>query len=273
VETGSSTASRFADRYGPWALVAGASEGLGREYALQLAARGLSLVMVARDAARLENAASEVRAKGVEVRTAALDLGSEAMLRELGPSLEGIEIGLLVYNAGLSTQQNFFDADLDDHLQKLYVNCRGPVVLAHHLGRAMSARRRGGIILMSSVAGFVGNGLNALYAATKAFDTVLGEGLARDLERRGVDVLAMVAGATRTPHFERSQTGSRRGVPLMEPAEVVDEALRSLGRTSLRVAGRNKLAAILLTRLLSRSRASRLLTRASHAVAGVARRD
>jgi short-subunit dehydrogenase len=262
----------FAKRYGPWALVAGASEGLGRQYAIQLAERGLSIIMVARQEARLLDAASEVRAKGVEVRTAAIDLGSEHLIRDIGEVLEGLAIGLLVYNAGLSTQSDFFEAEVGDHLEKLYVNCRGPVLLAHHLGRLMSERGRGGIILMSSVAGFVGSGLNALYSATKAFDIVLGEGLARDLEGSGVDVLSMVAGATRTPQFERSQTGKSR-VPVMESADVVREALRSLGQTDVRVAGSNKAAALLLTRLLSRKRASALLTRASYAVSGRRRRE
>lgn len=260
----------FFERYGPWAFVAGASEGLGRAYSHQLADRGLSIVMVARNEARLAETAEEVREKGVGARTLALDLATPDLIERVASATHDLEIGLLVQNAGVSTQHDFFEADIDDHLQQFYVNCRAPVLLAHHFGRAMLERRRGGIILMSSVAGFVGSGLNALYGATKAFDTVLGEGLAQDLEGRGVDVLSMVAGATRTPQFIRTQTGKSRA-PVMEPEAVVREALESLGKRPIRVAGANKAAAFLLTRLLTRRQASVLLTKASYAVAGLKR--
>ncbi|MGH0033909.1 MAG: SDR family NAD(P)-dependent oxidoreductase [Myxococcota bacterium] len=263
----SGASDAFRERYGPWAFVAGASEGLGRAYSHQLADRGLSIVAVARQQARLEETAEEVRAKGVEVRTLALDLAAPDLVERIAPTTRDLDIGLLVYNAGVSTQHDFFEADVEDHLEQLYVNCRGPTLLAHHLGRAMLERRRGGIILMSSVAGFVGSGLNAHYGATKAFDTVLGEGLARDLEGSGVDVLSMVAGATRTPQFTRTQSGTSRAL-VMEPEAVVREALDSLGRTPIRIAGSNKAAAFLLTRLLPRRLASALLTKASYAVAG-----
>jgi short-subunit dehydrogenase len=257
----------FQTRYGPWAVVAGASEGMGLQFALQLADRDISVVMLARQEARLEQAAVLVRERGVEVRTLAVDLASDTLIDDVAACVGELEIGLLVYNAGLSTQSNFFETELNDHLNLLYVNCRGPVLLAHHFGRAMMQRGRGGILLMSSVAGFVGSGLNAMYASTKAFDIVLGEGLARDLEKRGVDVLSMVAGATRTPQFERSQTG-KANAPVMEPADVVREAFDALGTTNFRVAGANKVAAFLLTKLLSRKRASAIMTKASYALSG-----
>jgi short-subunit dehydrogenase len=263
----SNRSAHFAERYGPWAVVAGASEGMGRAYCLQLADRGLSVFMIARQAERLEAVADEVRARGVEARTLSLDLASEDLLSHLEPHVGELEVGLLVYNAGLSTQNHYFETDLAQHLQMINVNCRGPVLLSHHFGRAMATRRRGGIILMSSAAGFVGSGLNALYAATKAFDTVLGEGIARDIAHQDVDILSMVAGATRTPEFERSQKGSSP-TPIMAPDDVVREALDSLGRTSMRVAGLNKIAVFLLQRLLPRRLATSLLTKASYDLSG-----
>ena len=260
----------FRARYGPWALVAGATEGIGREFARQLAGRGIHLVLVARRQAPLEETAAELRARhAVEVRTAALDLAGEDLIERLRPALEELEVGLLVYNAGLSVLQDFAETSRDDHLRQLYVNCRGPLLLCHALGREMAARGRGGIVLMSSASGFVGSGLVATYAATKAFDSVLGEGLWQDLHPRGVDVLACVAGATRTPSFERQMRGARAGIPVMEPAAVAREALEALGGPPLRVVGRaNRLAAFLITRLLPRTRASRLMTRSTRSLHG-----
>ena len=99
----------------------------------------------------------------------------------------------------------FLDQSLDDKLRILDVNCRGPLILTHELGTAMAARRRGGILLMSSLAGFQGSPLVATYAATKAFNTVFAEGLWYELRREGVDVMACCAGATRTPAYEASK--------------------------------------------------------------------
>ena len=261
----------FRARYGPWALVAGATEGIGREFARQLAARGTHLVLVARREALLAETASAIQAGfPVQVRTAALDLAAADLIDRLRPVLAGLEVGLLVYNAALSVLQDFAATSPDDLLRQLYVNCRGPLLLCRELAGPMAARGRGGIVLMSSASGFVGSGLAATYAATKAFDSVLGEGLWQDLHPRGVDVLACVAGATRTPNFERQMRGPQRaGIPVMEPADVAREALDALGGPPLRVVGRgNRLAAFLLTRLLPRPRASALMTASTRALHG-----
>jgi short-subunit dehydrogenase len=261
----------FQARYGPWAVVAGATEGIGREFARQLAARGMHVVLVARREALLTETAGEIQAGfGVQVRTTALDLAAADLVERLRPALAGVEIGLLVYNAALSVLQDFDATSPDDLLRQLYVNCRGPLLLCRELAAPMAARGRGGIVLMSSASGFVGSGLTATYAATKAFDSVLGEGLWQDLRPRGVDVLACVAGATRTPNFERQMRGPQRaGIPVMEPADVAREALAALGGPPLHVVGRgNRLAAFLLTPLLPRPRASRLMTRSTRALHG-----
>jgi short-subunit dehydrogenase len=262
----------FADRYGPWAVVAGASEGIGRAWAQALASRGLSLVLIARRPGPLEETAQALRdAHGVQVRSATLDLASERIAQDLAPALEGVDVGLLVYNAGVSVIAPFHELPVDAHLHQLYVNCRGPILLARALAPAMVERGRGGIVLMSSAAGFVGSRLLAIYAATKAFDTVLAEGLAADLARSGVDVLGVVAGATRTPNFERQMAAGDTGVvTVMQPEDVVKEALAALGSRPLVVAGRaNRMAAFLLTRVLSRRRAGSLMAGANARLAGL----
>jgi short-subunit dehydrogenase len=144
----------------------------------------------------------------------------------------------------------------------LDVNCRGPLVLGHLLGGAMARRRRGGLLFMTSLAGGQGNPWLASYAASKAFEIVLAEGLWAELRGQGVEVLACRAGATRTPAFQAS--GPRAAVPLMAPEAVVVEALAALGRGPTVVAGRlNRVAAFLFSRILPRRLAIRIMERAT----------
>ncbi len=254
----------FRARYGPWALVAGASEGLGAEFARQLAARGLNLVLVARRAELLAQLAATLEAEArVEVVTAALDLGAPDLQERLATVVRGREIGLCVYNAAFSLIGPFLEQDLASKLRVIDVNCRGPLVLAHELGGLMAARGRGGIVLMSSLAGTQGSPHVATYAASKAFNLVLGESLWDELGARGVDVLTCRAGATRTPNFvaSRPRTGA---APVMDPAPVVVQALAALGRAPSMVPGwTNRFAAFFMGRLLPRRTAIRIMGRAT----------
>ncbi|HTN53729.1 MAG TPA: SDR family NAD(P)-dependent oxidoreductase [Anaeromyxobacter sp.] len=258
----------FRERYGPFALVAGASAGLGAAFARALAARGLDLLLLARRAGPLEALAAELRAAHrVEVRVAAADLGAPELLERVERLAAGAEVGLLVYNAAASAIGPFLDRPLEEQLRVLDVNCRGPLVLAHRLGGAMARRGRGGIVLMTSLAGGQGNPLLASYAASKAFNLVLAEGLWAELRAGGVDVVACRAGATRTPGYEASRP--RAKVPLMEPEPVVEAALSALGRGPAVVAGGlNKLAAFAFSRLLPRRAAIRIMERATRRLYG-----
>jgi short-subunit dehydrogenase len=242
-----SSDSGFRARYGPWALVAGGSLGIGAAYARQAAARGLNLVNVAEVADPLVGYCRALAAEyGVEVRPLVVDLGRSGLLDALRPATQELEIGLLVYNAGISLVGNFLDQSLEDKLGIL------------DYGSQMAARRRGGIVLMSSLSGLVGTALVTTYAATKAFDAVLGEGLWEELRHCGVDVLSVIAGATRTPGYAEANP-DRSGLfspPIMEPDEVVAQAFAALGKVPSVVPGRsNRLIATYLSRLLPRRRA------------------
>lgn len=252
----------FREKYGPWALVAGASEGIGAAFAAELAARGLHLLLVARRAGPLEELADRLRrAHGVEVRVAAVDLGSPALVDEIRAAAEGLEIGLVVYNAALSLIGRFLDQPLADKLRVIDVNVRGPLVLADELGRAMARRGRGGLIVMASLASTQGTALVTTYAATKAFDLVFAEGLWDELRDDGVDVLACRAGATRTPAYERSKPAVE-SAPVQEPEEVAREALAALGKTPSVVTGHlNAAVAFLMSRVLPRKAAVTLMGR------------
>lgn len=260
--------SAFRERYGPWALVAGASAGLGEAFARLLAARGLNVLLLARREETLARLAADLRrAHGVEVRTEAIDLARGDLAAAVERAAAGLEVGLLVYNAAHSAIGPFVERPLDEHLRVLDVNCRGPLALAHVLGGAMARRRRGGMVLMTSLAASQGNPLLASYAASKAFELVLAEGLWAELRGRGVDVLACRAGATRTPGYAASRP--RRSVRLMEPEDVARQALDALGRGPSAVTGAlNRVAAFALGRLLPRRASIGIMGRATRRLYG-----
>src|SRR5579884_809162 len=197
----------FRARYGPWALVAGAAMGLGAEFARQLAERGLALVLLDREAAALEaTAASIAAAHAVTVRPVVVDLGRPDLVEALAGSIAGLEIGLLVYNAALGTVAPFLALDPSHTERMLDVNCRAPLRLLHALAPPMVTRGRGGIVLMSSLAGSFGSAQLAVYAATKAFALVLADALWVELGEHGVDVLA-----ARGPYRGRPAGDGARG--------------------------------------------------------------
>jgi short-subunit dehydrogenase len=237
----------FLKRYGPWALVAGASHGIGAEFARQVAARGLDLVLVAREGRRLEETAARISDEhGVETRPIALDLAAPDMIGRLREEAGDLEIGLVVASAASAPVAAFMNLGLEEKLRIIDVNCRAPLILAHEYGRQMRDRGRGGIVIMSSLAAFQGTALAALYAATKAFDLVLGEGLWEEMRSSGVDVLVTCPGMTRTPTWESSRPVLGRLVPPVQEAdEVVRAALGALGRKPMVVTGGvNRLAAL-----------------------------
>lgn len=256
--------------YGPWALIAGASGGIGAEFAKQLAAAGLHILLIARRAEALEELAQSLRsAHGVQVRTASIDLAAPDLHERVRAAAEGLEIGLLVYNAAYTRIGSFLAQSLEDKLRILDVNCRGPVVLAHELAPAMARRKRGGIILLSSMAGLHGAPMIAMYGATKSFDRVLAEGLWDELRAEGIDVIACCAGATRTPTYQASRPLSDPPI-IMDTEPVVRETLAALGQTPSFVPGlANRAAAFVMERLFPRSAAIRTMGKATRKMYGI----
>lgn len=246
----------FAGRYGPWALVAGASEGLGAAYARALAGRGLHLVLVARRRAVLEALAATLAGDfGVEVRCLDGDLSERSFLESLLEVCSGLEVGLVVYNAAHAPIGEFAMAPLDDLLRVAAVNIRAPMTLVRGLLPGMIGRGRGGVIFMTSLAGNQGSPYISTYAASKAFTRVLAEGLWYELKEKGVDVLACCAGAVRTPGYSGAAAGEDAPGTL-DPEDVVEQALRALGRGPVVIPGRvNKVASIFMSRLLPRRKA------------------
>ncbi|MFI5307080.1 MAG: SDR family NAD(P)-dependent oxidoreductase [Polyangiales bacterium] len=251
------------DRYGPWALVAGASEGIGAAFARALAEAGFSLLLIARREGPLEALAAELRTRsGREVETLALDLAASDLEQRFETLARDREVGLVVYNAALSIVAPFLQTALSDQLRALDVNARGPLIAAHVFGRAMAARGRGGIVLLSSLTAFFGSPFVATYGATKAFNLSLGEALAHELGAHGIDVVVSCAGATRTPGFLAAVSG-RNAPRSMSPEAVATETLRALPVRGAFIPGAfNRLAQLILSRLLPRRAAVRIM--ASH---------
>ena len=263
--------SAFLQKYGPWALVIGGSKGIGAAYSEQLAAKGLNLVITARGEQELSAISSALQQRyGIKVLTVSLDLNDENVLQQLLPTIAPLEIGLLVYNTAYYDIKEFLSSSLENHLRTLNVNCRSLLVLAHHLGLAMSQRKRGGMIFMSSMSGWQGAALLSTYAATKAFDTVLGEGLWDEMRAHNIDVLSFVAGATRTPNFlgMTPQDKQAQAFP-MNPEDVAREALNNLGKTPIQRAGIiNKIAGFVILRCLPRRLAIQFMSKANRNLYG-----
>ncbi|MBL8923954.1 MAG: SDR family NAD(P)-dependent oxidoreductase [Myxococcaceae bacterium] len=236
--------------YGEWAVVAGASEGLGAAFAAALADRGYKLVLLARRADALEAVAAGLRGK-VEVVTRAMDLSAPTLEAEVREVLGAREVGVLVCNAAHAPLGAFAQRPLADGLRALDVNCRAPVTLSHLVLPGMVARQRGAIVLMSSLTAFQGSPFLAVYGATKSFNLSLAEALWAEAKPHGVDVLAVCAGATRTPGYLKAAKTKAPGE--LEPKQVVDETLAALGGGPLLIPGAfNRFASFLLRRLLPR---------------------
>jgi short-subunit dehydrogenase len=230
--------SEFAEKYGPWAVVAGASVGIGAEFCRQIAAEGVNVVLVSRSADKLNELASELRdAHGVETRVAAADLAVPGAESELFAATEGLELGLFVYNAGADTLNTYFlNVPAEEWHAMVRRNCVVPLLASHHYGAEMVARGCGGILLVTSGAAWAGGGRLTTYGGTKAFDLVFAEGLWAELRRDGVDVLSLVVGATDTPSlrgslekFGVSMDDLSQMSEVADPADVARAGLTHLG--------------------------------------------
>ncbi len=251
----------FAQKYGPYALVAGGSYGLGAAFAEGCARRGLNLVIMARKKDALEATASRIReAHGVDVKTIAVDLADFDDVKKRVSAL-GVDIGLFVYDAAFVPIGPFADATEADLAAAAAVNVKAPLLLTKLFSGAMIQRGRGGIVLMSSLAGGQGSPNLATYAATKAFNTILAEGLWKELSPRGVDVLVCTAGAIMTPGYEQAES-AKPAPGTLPPYTVAETTLDALGNGPVVVPGAvNKIGRFMMTRLLSRRAAIGIMSK------------
>lgn len=246
----------FVDRYGSWAIIAGASEGAGAEYADQLAARGINVVLVARRPELLRSLANELSTTyKIRTKVLALDLADIGAAEQIVQQTMDLDVGLLVYNAAYATVGPFLEQSMDAHMKEIHTNVHSPLKLVYLLSQRFLDRGSGGILLMASLSAFQGSPYISTYTATKAFLLTLGEGLWEEWRTRGVDVLVCVSGAMRTPSYLASRPENTGGLSdrTLEPARVVREALSALGRQPYVIPGRmNRFVSFVMRHLLPR---------------------
>jgi uncharacterized protein len=249
--------------YGPWAVIAGASEGIGAAFASALARGGLNVVLAARRPEPLDALAARLRADhGVEARTVIADLATVDGVDALVAACDAIDVGLLVTNAAFAPIGRFLDRDEADLVRAVELNAVALVRLVHRFLPAMVQRGRGGLVVMSSLAGQQGSPGIATYAATKAFGAVLAEGLWAELRGTGVDVVACVAGAVLTPGLEQAKP--RRAPGTVTADVVASAALDALGQGPRTVPGRlMRVSSVLTSRLMPKRAAIALIAKAS----------
>ena len=229
------------DHYGPWAVIAGGSEGVGASFADDLGRAGINLVLIARKPGPLEETAAKVRAHGVLVRTLALDLLDPDALDRIRTATDDVEVGLLIFNAGANSYgHEFVSGDLAGFQRVIDLNITSQLHLSQHFGARMKDRGRGGIVLVGSLAGYLGSEDQSIYAASKAFGRIFAESLWLELAPFGVHVVELVLGVTRTPAMVRAGLNfDLPGMKVAEPEDVAREGLAHLADGPVWVAGGN----------------------------------
>lgn len=219
---------RLKSRYGPWALVTGATSGIGLELATRLAESGLHLLINSRRQDELDQVSQHLTQQyGIQCRTIAADMADEAGVARVLDATNTVDLGLAVLSAGYGTSGSFVQGELRQEVNMLRVNCEAVLILSHALGRRFAQRRRGGLILMSSLVGFQGVPFAAHYAATKAYVQSLAEAIALELKPFGVDVLAAAPGPVQSGFGTRADMRMNMS---LTPAQVGTPILRALGR-------------------------------------------
>ncbi len=228
--------SRLKEKYGPWAIITGASSGIGFELARQLASAGLHLLITARSEHALQQQANDLTSlHGIKVRVVIADASKKGVAEKIISAAKGINVGLLIVAAGFGSSGLFTDSQLDNEINMLTVNCTALLELTHHYSRVFVQQKKGGIILMSSMVAFQGVPYAAHYAATKAFTQSLAEGLAVELKPFGVDVLAAAPGPVDSAFGRRANM--KMSMSLL-PSEIGIPILRAVGRRHTVLPGR-----------------------------------
>lgn len=233
--------NRLKNNYGPWAIVTGASSGIGQELAVRLAEAGLNLIINARRLAQLDELAKKLQSTyAVDVKVVASDVGEPEGIEKIIKATQGLEVGLLVVSAGFGTSGLFINSSLPAEISMLRVNCEALLSLTHYYGQQFVQQKRGGLILLSSIVGFQGVPYSANYAATKAYVQSLAEAIAIELKPYGVDVLAAAPGPVDSGFGKRANMNMSMS---LQPTQVGVPILNALGRKTTVLPG-------LLTKIL-----------------------
>src|SRR5882762_3913306 len=224
-------------RFGPWALITGASSGIGREFARQIAASGINIVLVARREALLKEAGVEFSKRfGVEHRVVVLDVSQEDFIGQLASATDDLDIGLVVSNAGTGNPGEFLKLDRQLHRTTLRISTMAHLDITHHFGAKLAKRHRGGIILAGAMGAEAGVPYMANDGAAKAYVHSLGEALHYEFKPLGVYVTVLAAGFTNTAVLDKFGLDPKT-MPMkpMSVEQCVSEALSSLRRNRSKI--------------------------------------
>jgi short-subunit dehydrogenase len=220
--------STFLKKYGSWAIITGASDGLGKQFAIQLAKIGFNIVIIARRKNLLDDLSNKLTTSyKVDCISIDLDLSNEDAVAELYEKTSHLDIGLIVAAAGFGTSTNLIEADIKVEKQLINLNCRSLMEMAHIYGKKFSAQKKGGMILISSLLGFHGAFGTANYAASKAYVQAFGEAIYFELRRDNVDVLTVAPGPINTGFA--AAAGMKFNMTL-QPQDVAKQSIKCLGR-------------------------------------------
>lgn len=236
----------FKEKYGPWAVVTGATSGIGEAISHQLAAKGLNIVLVARKKDELEAKAAALKSKyHIDTHIVSADLATEEGIAAVKASTKGLPVGLLAVAAGLEVNGAFEKNDILQELKVVQINISATLQLTHHFSESMVNNGRGGIIMVASLSGHMPNPYFANYAGTKAYILNFGASLYGELKPKGVDVTVLSPGLTNTPMA--TSTGvdwSKTPMQALSPDEVAQTAVNALGKKLLAIPGtKNKMMA------------------------------
>jgi short-subunit dehydrogenase len=241
----------FKEKYGEWALVTGASAGIGKAFARALASEGINLILAARREEELAKLKNELEPKhGIEVGIVPVDLSADDFLAVIDKKTGGRDIDILVNNAGFGTSGFFHEIDQARETAMIKVNCIVPVALTRRYLPAMLKKKRGAVVFLSSIAANQPAPLGITYAATKVFDLFIGEALHNELKGTGVSCLSVQPGATATEFQETADYGFIKGSRTAE--DVVRSAMKALGRKRTVVDGSGNKLLTWLARSLPR---------------------
>ena len=252
-------------RFGPWALVTGASSGIGKEFAQQIAASGINIVLVARREDLLKEVGVEFSKRyGVEHRVVVLDVSREDFIRQLASATDDLDIGLVVSNAGTGNPGEFLKLDRQLLEETLRLNTMSHLDIAHYFGGKLAERRRGGLILVGAMGAENGIPCMANDGGAKAYVHSLGEALHYEFKPLGVYVTVLAAGVTNTAVLEKFALDPKT-MPMkpMSVEQCVSEGLSGLVKNRSRIVpGRlNRILNALVPASLARKMLADLLSK------------
>lgn len=239
----------FYEKYGPWALVTGASSGIGKSFCYYLASQGFHLVIVARRRERLETIADDLqKTYKVQVVVVEADLSRDDFLVPLQQATQDIDIGLLVNCAGFAVTGEFISHDVSVDVDLLHLNCRAPLILSHYFGKKMAVRKKGGIINIASASAYLPIPFWSSYSASKVFLLNFSEALWFEMKKYKVDVIAVCPPSTETEFLSIAKIN----MPGIPPERVVATSVKYLGKKLSVTVGSGLAMSMALMKLFSR---------------------